>query len=81
MMEFINNLSIKRKLLLIVIFPNVLSLLIISLFLLVLEITEFQQNVRDDLTAIASIIANRSTAALLYDDREMAQENLAVVNT
>ncbi len=77
----IANLPIKRKLLLIVIFPNVLSLLVISLFLLILEITEFQQDAREDLTAVATIIANRSTAALLYDDKDLAKENLAVVDT
>jgi diguanylate cyclase (GGDEF)-like protein/PAS domain S-box-containing protein len=77
----IANLPIKRKLLLIVIFPNVLSLLVISLFLLVLEITEFQKDAREDLTAVATIIANRSTAALLYDDKDLAKENLEVVDT
>jgi diguanylate cyclase (GGDEF)-like protein/PAS domain S-box-containing protein len=77
----IANLSIKRKLLLIVVFPSVLSLMVVSLFLLVLEITEFRENARDDLSAIATVIANRSTAAILYDDKDLARENLAVINT
>jgi diguanylate cyclase (GGDEF)-like protein/PAS domain S-box-containing protein len=81
MIKHIANWSIRRKLLLIVIFPNIIALLVISLFLLVLEINEFEKNNLDDLSAIAKIIANRSTAALLYDDREIAQENLAVIDT
>lgn len=80
MINYIANLPIKRKLLLIVIFPKVLSLVVISLFLLILEISEFQKGAREDLTAIATIIANRSTAALLYDDKDLAKENLAVVD-
>jgi len=81
MIKRIANLSIKQKLLLIVVFPSVLSLLVVGVFLLLLELSEFQKNKQDDLSAIATIIANRSTAALLYDDEKIAQENLAVVNT
>jgi diguanylate cyclase (GGDEF)-like protein/PAS domain S-box-containing protein len=76
----IANLPIKRKLLLMVILPNIVSLLFVGIFLLILEITEFQENTRDDLSAIATVIANRSTAALLYDDKDLARENLAVIN-
>lgn len=81
MRKTIANLPIKRKLFLIALFPSLLSLSIVSLFLLVLEISEFQQNAFEDLSAIASIIANRSTAAMLYDDKDLAYENLTVVET
>jgi diguanylate cyclase (GGDEF)-like protein/PAS domain S-box-containing protein len=81
MIKRIANLSIKNKLLLIVIFPSVVSLMAVAVFLLVLEISEFQKNTRDDLSAIASIIGNRSTAALLFHDQKLAEENLAVINT
>ncbi|CAG1020644.1 Cyclic di-GMP phosphodiesterase PdeB [Patescibacteria group bacterium] len=81
MTKTIANFSIKHKLLLIVVVPNILSLLVVSSLLLFLEIGEFKKNTQDDLSAIASIIANRSTAALLYDDEELATENLAVINS
>lgn len=81
MISRIADLSIKNKLLLIVIFPSMLSLLVVGVFLLILEIGEFQKNAQEDLSAVASIIANRSTAALLYDDKDVAQENLAVIST
>jgi diguanylate cyclase (GGDEF)-like protein/PAS domain S-box-containing protein len=81
MIKFVGNLSIKRKLLLTLIFPGVISLLFAGLFLVVLEIAEFQKNTRDDLSALATIIGNRSTAALLFQDRELANENLGVLNT
>jgi diguanylate cyclase (GGDEF)-like protein/PAS domain S-box-containing protein len=80
MSKFVGNLSIKRKLLLTLIFPSVISLLFAGLFLIVLEITEFQKNTRDDLSTLATIIGNRSTAALLYQDMDLAKENLGVLN-
>jgi len=83
MIKCVGNLSIKRKLLLTLIFPSVISLLFASLFLILLEITEFQKNTRDDLSTLATIIGNRSTAALSFPDFgvETANENLGVLNT
>ncbi len=81
MIKFVGNLSIKRKLLLTLIFPSVISLLFAGLFLILLEISEFQKNTRDDLSTLATIIGNRSTAALLFQDMELAKENLGVLNT
>jgi diguanylate cyclase (GGDEF)-like protein/PAS domain S-box-containing protein len=81
MIKFVGNLSIKHKLLLTLIFPSVISILFAGLFLIVLEISEFQKNTRDDLSTLAVIIGNRSTAALLFQDKELANENLGVLNT
>ena len=81
MINRIRSLSIKQKLLLTLIFPSVISLLFAGVFLILLEITEFQKNTRDDLSTLAAIIGNRSTAALLFDDKELVKENLAVLNT
>lgn len=79
MIKCIADLPIKRKLLLIVVFPSLASLLVAGVFLLVLEMSEFQKNTNDYLSAVATIIANRSAAALLYDDKELAKENLSVI--
>jgi len=81
MNKFVGNLSIGRKLLLTLIFPSVTSLLFAGIFLIVLEISEFQKNTREDLSTLAAIIGNRSTAALLYHDKELAKENLNVLKT
>jgi len=81
MIKFVNNLSIKRKLLLTLIFPSVISLFFAGLLLVVLEISEFQKNTRDDLSTLATIIGNRSNAALLFQDMDLANENLGVLNT
>ena len=81
MIKLVSNLSIKRKLLLALILSSVLSLLFTGMFLMVLEITEFQKNTRDDLSTLATIIGNRSTAALAFNDLDLAKENLGVLNT
>ncbi len=80
MIKFIRNLSINRKLLLILIFSSITSLLFAGVLLIMLEISEFQENTRDDLSALGHIMGNRSTAALMFEDRDLANENLAVFN-
>jgi len=78
MIRFVRNLPINRKLLLILTFSSITSLLFAGLLLIVLEITEFQKNTQDDLSTLARIVGNRSTAALMFGDRDLANENLAV---
>ena len=80
MISAVRNLSINRKLLLILLFSSFTTLVFAGLFLLVLEIGEFQKNVRDDLSLMAKGIANRSTAALLFGDNQLADENLSILN-
>ncbi len=80
MINKISDLPINRKLLLIMLFSSVLSLLFAGVFLILLELSEFQRTTKDDLSALAAIIGNRSSAALMFDDRNLAAENLAVFN-
>jgi diguanylate cyclase (GGDEF)-like protein/PAS domain S-box-containing protein len=80
MNKFVRNLSINRKLLLILTFSSVTSLLFAGVILVVLEIVEFQQNTRDDLSALAQIVGSRSTAAIMFEDRDLANENLSIFN-
>ncbi len=80
MNKFIRNLSINRKLLLILIFSSITSLLYACVILVVLEISEFQKNTLEDLSTLAQIVGSRSTAALMFEDLDLANENLAVFN-
>ena len=79
--NFVSNLSIKHKLLMTLVFPSLVSLFFAGLFLVILEIAEFQKNTRDNLSTLATIIGNRSTAALLFQDATLANENLGVLKT
>lgn len=76
MNSFVRNLSIKWKLLFILVFSSFFSLLLAALFLVLLEYSETQQKGRKDISAISALIADRSSAALLFDDDRLAKKNL-----
>lgn len=77
MNKLLRNLSIKRKLLSIQVFSSLAGLFLASLLLLIFQISEFKQDAQDDLSTMAELISNRSTAALMFDDSGLAKENLA----
>lgn len=80
MINQIRNLSIHGKLLLTVLFPSIISLFLAGFFLLMLETVEFKKVAQNDLTTLATVIGNRSTAALMFGDPGLAEENLAALN-
>ncbi|WP_411726741.1 EAL domain-containing protein [Methyloglobulus sp.] len=80
MIKKLRDLSINRKLLLILLFSSLVSMLFAGFFLFLLEVEEFQRTTKDDMSALAEVIGNRSSAALMFDDRNLAIENLAVFN-
>lgn len=80
MIKKLSDLSINRKLLFILLFSSVVSLLFAGVILIFLELSEFQRTTKDNYTALAEVIGNRSSAALMFDDRNLAIENLAVFN-
>lgn len=79
MISAVRNLPIKQKLLLIVFASTFSALFLASIFLIIIELADFQLKMKEDLTAIARMIGNRSTAALIFDDRKVAQENLSIL--
>jgi len=80
MIKKVRNLSIHNKLLLTVLFPSLTSLIFAGLLLVVLELNEFQQKAQNDLTTLATLIGNRSIAAVMFQDIALANENLAALN-
>ncbi len=76
MIKYIRQASIKKKLLLIVLFSSFNALIFAGLFIWILEISAFRTQIRGDFSAMAAMIADRSTAALTFDDRDLAKENL-----
>ena len=61
------------------VFSSISGLILAALFLIVFEISEFKKNTQNELSTMAGLIGNRSTAALLFDDRKLAKENLATL--
>ncbi len=80
MIKFLRNLPIYRKLLCILFFSGAFSLLIASVLLMALEIRAFERSIQDELAVFAKIIGNRSSAALVYGDKKLAEENLVVLH-
>ena len=78
MKEWFKYLSIERKLLAVLLISSLMSLVFAGMFLVLLELTEFQRTTKADMTALAKVIGNRSAAALVFDDRNLALENLSV---
>jgi diguanylate cyclase (GGDEF)-like protein/PAS domain S-box-containing protein len=77
MIKLIKNFSIQKKLISILLFSSISGLVIASLLLLVFEVSEFKQNVQSELSTVAELIGNRSTAAVLFNDPTVAKENLS----
>lgn len=72
----LRNLSIKRKLTLIIMAATTLALLLISGGFVAYELITFRQAMSRDISTLAEIIGNQSTAALTYDDETTANEIL-----
>ena len=77
MIKPLQNLSIQKKLISILLFSSISGLAIAAFFILLLEITVFKQNAENELSTMAELIGNRSTAALSFDDASLAKENLS----
>ena len=77
MIKLIANLAIRSKLLLSLLLPSTVSLIFTGAILFTLETNEFRKNIRDDLSSITLLIANRSVSALMFNDEKLASENLA----
>ena len=73
------NLSIRRKLILISMIPSIVSLVFISFAFFAWEKNYTRQTLLQDMTVLGKLIAERSTAALSFDDANLAEENLAAL--
>ncbi len=80
MFKSICNLSIKHKLLIALLFPGIAALVIAGLVIIVLEITELQENTQRNLTTLAATVAYQSSNALLIMDKESAYNDLTALN-
>src|SRR5436190_14302718 len=76
-MIFWRNLSIKRKLMLIIMVASTVALLLVSAGFVTYELVTFRQKMVRDLSTLAGLIGNRSTAALNFENQEDAEEDLS----
>ncbi len=73
------DISIKRKLTVITVVASTVALLLVSAGFIIYELSTYRQMLRRDLSTLAEVIGNQSTAALSYDDAEAAEEILAAL--
>src|ERR1700744_5093143 len=70
------DISIKRKLTVIIMIASTVALLLVSAGFVSYELVTFRQTMESDLSTLAQIIGNQSTAALTYGDQGAAKEIL-----
>jgi signal transduction histidine kinase len=71
--------TLKRKLIGLVLLSSIAALLVTYAALLTYEFYRFRHDSARNLSALAGIIAANSSAALIFDDRALAEENLAAL--
>ena len=77
MLNLFRNLSIRRKLIAILLLTNAIVLALISAAFVVNEAADFRSHARSELAALAEILGNNTTAAVAFNDRSAAQETLS----
>src|SRR6267142_2498045 len=75
-MRFLRDVSLKRKLMVIIMLTSSVALLLACAAFVTYERTEFRQDMVDDLTVKAELFAEQSTAALSFKDPKAATEIL-----
>ncbi|MBT0664641.1 HAMP domain-containing protein [Geobacter pelophilus] len=77
LISLIRGMPIRKKLLLIAMTTTIIGLLVAGTAFTVYNRYHVKQNMVQDLSALAMLIADRSNAAILFDDPYLARENLA----
>lgn len=78
-MQFVKNLSIKRKLILIVLVTTGAALFLASIALITDDFIRFRSEIQKELTSTAKIVGLNSTAALEFGDPEAGRETLSAL--
>ncbi|WP_198263796.1 response regulator [sulfur-oxidizing endosymbiont of Gigantopelta aegis] len=79
MKQMLQNMQIKNKLIIIIMSMVIFSLLLVGSVLIVTERYILKQSMADKLMTVSHIIADGSTAALSFDDQQVATEVLSAL--
>ncbi len=80
MKRLIRNLSLRKKLIMVILFITVCSVVVASVGIMVFERIQTNEFMIADLAAMADVIGNNSSAALSFDDPEAATEILSALS-
>lgn len=75
--SYLNNLPVKQKLLLVIMATTLMGLVLASAAFLGYDRYQVKKNMAQDISALGRLIADRSAAALVFDDPRLAEKNLA----
>jgi len=75
--HYFNNLTIKNKLMVIILLTSCSVLLIAALVFVMNEAITFRQGARQEINALAGIIGENCSAEILFNDRKTAEKTLA----
>src|SRR5262245_2345316 len=73
------GISIRRKLTWIIMAASTVAILLVSAGFVTYELFTYRQGMIRNLSTLADILGNRSTAALSFDNREDAEEDLSAL--
>src|SRR5262245_35238378 len=76
----LRDISINRKLTLIIMAASTVALLLVSSGFVTYELVTYRQTMTRDLSTLAGIIGDRSTAALSFDSKADADETLGALS-
>ena len=76
----LQDISIKRKLMTIIMVASTTTLLLVSGGFVAYELFTYRESMTRDLATLAEIIGNRSAAALAFDDKADAEETLMALS-
>lgn len=76
---FSNNISLRRKLVAIIMICCICALVLNNLFIFIVDTLEYKKDKINRLFILAEVISNNSTAALYFLDRRAANETLQLV--
>ncbi|MGA1795077.1 MAG: response regulator [bacterium] len=75
------NISIKRKLILIILLTSWITLLVASIAFIVKDVVTFRQAMVKDITSIAQVVGMNSSGALVFNDPRTAENNLSALRS
>lgn len=75
-MNWLRDLPIRSKLVILIMAVSLSTLLIAAIAIAIYNVQSSKQAMVHEFTSVAKLLGNRSTAALLFDDKKLADENL-----
>src|SRR5205823_13980008 len=78
-MRSLHDVPIKQKLMVIIMLDTAGALLLSGIAIVVMDSILFRASMQRDLSALAQIVADNSTAALSFEDPQVAAETLAAL--